>query len=307
MKQKQMLTLGFSPRIVTHSGAFHADDVLAIAILSFIYPGIDLVRSRDPEVIAGADIAVDVGGIYDPAQGRFDHHQREFSIKRDSGTGYASAGLVWKAFGAQFIALAHPGLAAKTVTAIECEIDRLFIRYVDQSDTGEARPARGSFGFSAMIGEFNPTWQEDGENPATQDAAFVEAVVMAQRVLKRMVANDVANAAAAEQVRRSAVHADGKVLLLEKSLPWADVVCNEKPDVLFVAFPEADGWLLRTVPERLGSFASRKLFPEQWWGATADELAQLADSDATFCHRSGFIARSQSREGVLRLAHRALT
>ncbi len=33
-------------------------------------------RTRDPALLAVCDIVVDVGGVYDPATHRYDHHQR---------------------------------------------------------------------------------------------------------------------------------------------------------------------------------------------------------------------------------------
>lgn len=34
------------------------------------------IRTRDPAVLDTCDVVVDVGGVYDPAKNRFDHHQR---------------------------------------------------------------------------------------------------------------------------------------------------------------------------------------------------------------------------------------
>lgn len=39
----------------------------------------EIVRSRDPAVLAEMDIVIDVGGVYDDATRRYDHHQREFT------------------------------------------------------------------------------------------------------------------------------------------------------------------------------------------------------------------------------------
>ena len=36
-------------------------------------------RSRDPLELEKCDIVVDVGGVYDVAKNRFDHHQRFFT------------------------------------------------------------------------------------------------------------------------------------------------------------------------------------------------------------------------------------
>ncbi|MFQ3265592.1 MAG: uncharacterized UPF0160 family protein, partial [Colwellia sp.] len=62
--------------IATHNGNFHADDVFSIAALKNIFPSIKLIRTRNLELIAKADIVIDVGGEYDADAGRFDHHQR---------------------------------------------------------------------------------------------------------------------------------------------------------------------------------------------------------------------------------------
>ena len=64
----------------THSGKFHADDVLAWALLlEFYNPDLELVRTRDAQRIKEADIVFDVGGIFDPQQKRFDHHQSSYT------------------------------------------------------------------------------------------------------------------------------------------------------------------------------------------------------------------------------------
>src|SRR5690606_34861799 len=76
-------------RCGTHSGSFHADDVLALALIrAFADPDATVVRTRDPAVLAACDVVFDVGGVHDPARGRFDHHQNDYTGDR------SSAGLV---------------------------------------------------------------------------------------------------------------------------------------------------------------------------------------------------------------------
>jgi hypothetical protein len=38
-----------------------------------------IVRSRDAEVLKDCDVVIDVGGVYEPENDRFDHHQRGFT------------------------------------------------------------------------------------------------------------------------------------------------------------------------------------------------------------------------------------
>lgn len=65
------------------------------------YKDANIVRTRDPAVIAKADIVVDVGAVYDADTHRYDHHQREFTGTFDDKhkIRLSSAGLVYKHFG----------------------------------------------------------------------------------------------------------------------------------------------------------------------------------------------------------------
>lgn len=51
--------------LVTHSGAFHADEVMAGAVLKDLFPDARIIRSRDHEMIRPeiGRIVFDVGGI----------------------------------------------------------------------------------------------------------------------------------------------------------------------------------------------------------------------------------------------------
>ena len=68
----------------THDGTFHADEALACFMLRTLHSGADVLRTRDPEKLAGCDIVVDVGGVFDVSSKRFDHHQRGFMETFDS-------------------------------------------------------------------------------------------------------------------------------------------------------------------------------------------------------------------------------
>ena len=73
----------------THSGKFHADDVLAWALIKeFLNPNATLIRTRDESRIQEADIVFDVGGIFDETTMRFDHHQSTYQGE------FSSAGMV---------------------------------------------------------------------------------------------------------------------------------------------------------------------------------------------------------------------
>ncbi|KAM6330796.1 MYG1 exonuclease [Alca torda] len=102
-----------APRIGTHDGTFHCDEVLACYLLRLLprYRDAEVVRTRDPQRLAQCDVVVDVGGEYDPERHRYDHHQRSFtqsmrSLRPDKPwtTKLSSAGLVYCHFGSQILA-----------------------------------------------------------------------------------------------------------------------------------------------------------------------------------------------------------
>ena len=90
-------------KIGTHDGSFHCDEALGCFLLQQTtkYAEGEVVRSRNPDVLAEADVVIDVGAVYEPENNRFDHHQREFAEIFGHGfvTKLSSAGLVYKHFG----------------------------------------------------------------------------------------------------------------------------------------------------------------------------------------------------------------
>lgn len=307
--------------IATHSGKFHADDAWAVAVLNILYPDSDIIRTRDQALIDAADFAIDVGGIWDPASGRFDHHQKGFEAARQSGVPYASAGLVWKEYGARCvaaIALAHTGheLAHETARQLAYAIDDDVVQYLDLSDVGAAKNAPGGYGLSAVISGFNPNWLDEqrlGYGETVEDyrlGQFRRAMAFLADVMVNQVRYRVGALLALEQVRQSETLEDGRVLFLKNSaLPWTTVVRKEMPKVLFVISHSISEQrhMLHTVPASPESFAARADLPETWAGLRDSELAAVTGVvDAIFCHNGRFIAAAKSFDSALTMARQAL-
>ena len=190
------------PHLVTHGGKFHCDEVFAYVVLRLALgleaAGRDhaLLRTRDAGAIAAADIVFDVGGVSDPAAGRFDHHQRGAPARPD-GTPFSSAGLVWRVHGEAAVAalLRGPGSGAgagRFAAAIARELDDGLVRRIDEVDNGLAGDgvagAPDPLGLAALVGEFNPPWDDPAaDGPGAGDAAFAAAVAFAAGVLGRRV------------------------------------------------------------------------------------------------------------------------
>lgn len=307
--------------IVTHSGKFHADDAWAVAVLKILFPEAQVVRTRDAAQIEAADFAVDVGGIWDAPAGRFDHHQKGFDGARPSGVPYASAGLVWKEYGARCVsalAAAHTGqqLSARAALEMAHSIDADVVQYLDLSDVGAAKNAPGSYGLSAVVSGYNPNWQDE-ERLGYGDAAdayrlsqFHRAMELLTDVMINGVKYRVGGFLSVEQVRQGDVLEDGRVLFLKNgAVPWSQVVRTEMPKVLFViSYSIAEQrHIIHTVPVSTDSFKARADLPAAWAGLRDADLAAVTGvHDAGFCHNGRFIASAKSYEGIRSMASQAL-
>src|ERR671921_1119446 len=152
-------------KVVTHSGRFHADDVFAAAILEAALDSVELVRSRDREVIAAADLVFAVGGIYDAESRRYDHHMRDLP-RRPDGMPYSSVGLIWRDFGRSALPDLAPGIQDGDIEAVWRTIDDELILVIDQADNGIGPVSAGHLGL--LIEAFNPTW----DSTQSYDDAF---------------------------------------------------------------------------------------------------------------------------------------
>jgi uncharacterized UPF0160 family protein len=315
-------------RIATHNGSHHADDAFGVAVLARLFPDHVLVRTRDPDEIARADFTVDVGGEWDPARGRFDHHQREFDGARERldeqgrpvrAEPYAAAGLVWREFGTRYVRQAaerlNQHLDDAALAAIARNVDNALVRYVDLVDNGADPVAPGIFGLSELLSLLNTDWMEEQALPPQQHAdlqlqRFREATTLVQRFLDAFLRRKIGQLLAADKVRAGQRLCGGRLLYLpEGGMPWTRVVVDEMPEVLLVLYPDTQGGRhqVRTVPRRMGSFEARLDLPAAWAGLRDEELARATGvPDAVFCHRNLFIAVALSYEGALRLAELAL-
>lgn len=314
--------------IATHSGSFHADDVFGVGVLMGVFPEHTLTRTRHEPTIAQADFAVDVGGEWDVARGRFDHHQRGFDGERPARTvngveqpavGYASAGLVWTAHGAAYVqAVAQARgfeLNAAAVQEVVNGIDHSLVQYLDMVDTGQHEVAAGIFGLSALVAQLNTSWiEEQGLDTVAkarlQEERFRHAIAIVRAFLDQAIVKKIAQLRAVEIVRQAPRLLGGRVLHLSQGgMPWTRVVVEEMPEVLLVLYPDSDGqqYQLKTVPVEAGSFQARMDLPQAWAGLREQELAAVTGvPDSVFCHLKCFIAGARSFEGALRLAELAL-
>jgi uncharacterized UPF0160 family protein len=289
--------------IATHNGSFHADEVFAIAALGLLGDSVEVVRTRDREALAQADLRVDVGFRDDASSGDFDHHQRAFDSARDNGVRYASFGLVWREFGAR---------VCQGDQEVADALDETLVQPVDANDTGQQLTQSLIDGVRPMtvngiIGGFNARWDET-LTPEQERERFDAAVALAQGILAREVASAASGHRAQRIVREAiAAAADPRVVELPVNAPWKQVLVPEAADAVFVIYPKRQGFGLEAVPRELGSFENRRDLPATWGGLEgADLVAATGVEEALFCHAKRFLVVARSHAGIKRLAELAL-
>lgn len=306
------------PRLVTHSGKFHCDEVFGYAVLRLAFglsrPGEDhvLLRTRKPELIESGDIVFDVGSVYDPQAQRFDHHQIG-APQREDGTPYSAAGLLWQVYGVRAVAALLPAAAQGFAEAIAAELNEGLVKRIDEIDNGVSMSGpvlRDSLGLAALIGDYNPSWDSDEANgPTAGDAAFLRAADFAAGALALKV-----------EAKRSRMEADARVLaayqagpdarllVLEAGMPWKSAAFAHELPILFCISPASNGnWMIDTMPPEPGSFAQRLPFPEGWAGLQGEALAVACGvEDAVFVHVRRFVGAAKSRAGALAMAMKML-
>ena len=273
---------------VTHSGPFHADDVLAWALITtFHAPDAELVRTRDAKRIREADIAFDVGGDYDPARGRFDHHQSAYT-----GT-LSSAGMVlsWLEERGDV----DPELAG--------ELRRVLVDYVDGVDTGRIVPDPNVPCFPRIIEAYTqgPTSLDEF------DAAFHEAVGVASGFVRGVMSgleHVRASTAAVLSAMQEAERAGRAVIFLDEFHKWKPIYyANGGVDhpTDYVLFPGMEGtWRVVAIAPCQDSFDQKRPLPADWAGLTGSSLeAATSVPGSVFCHKNRFIAVFKTREAAL--------
>jgi uncharacterized UPF0160 family protein len=282
--------------IVTHNGNFHADDVFSVAALKSIFSSVTLIRTRDLEIIAKADIVIDVGGEYDSTTDRFDHHQRGGAGARENGIPYSSFGLMWQKYGLD---------VCKGNQNVANALDAGLVSTIDAIDCGYVKGVSEGISLSQTISMFNPTWQEDSHF----DVCFDEAVEFASHVLTRFIATANGGISAKTIVASAIENAqDPRVIVLEKYTPWKKTVHALSEEALYMVYPSQTGqWRIQAVPVEPGSFEDKRPLPKEWAGLSDKALQEVTGiDDAMFCHNGLFIAGTESFVSTMKMAAIAL-
>lgn len=324
-----------SKTIGTHSGTFQADEAMGVWMLrqTPTYRNSKVIRSRDPQVLQGLDIVLDVGGVYDHEVLRYDHHQRDYDerFRPHQCTKLSAAGLIYRHYGKDVIRAHYPGLAQQE-SLLEWVYTRLYenlLEALDAIDTG-VEPAdelryKDSTGLASRVGRLNPRWNEIDETTGQApdpDQRFEQASALCGNdfvdVLTKMVESDLPARSFVEValLARKETDPSGEILKFESGgMPWTHHLYDlEKehavdPVIKFVLYTDQAGmWRVQCVTVEGKQFENRLSLPQEWRGVRDEDLVSVTKIPGSrFCHAAGFIGGNDTYEGALAMAKEALT
>ncbi len=270
-----------------HDGTFHADEVSAAALL-LLFNLIDkdkIIRTRDGEKLKNCEYVCDVGGIYDPALKRFDHHQAEYTGD------FSSAGMILKYLKDQ-----------KILDEITYKFfNHSLILGVDAHDNGRVTYDLGWCSFSHVISNFVPIAYD--ATSEEQTASFFQALDFVFGHLTRLLERFRYIQSCKEKVAK-AMQERKQYLVFEEAIPWLESffeLGGEKHPALFVIMPAGEHFKLRAIPPNLKQrMQVRKPLPAEWAGLLDEELKRVSGiSGAVFCHKGRFVSVWETKEDVM--------
>lgn len=316
----------------THSGCFHADEVLSVVMIKYIpeFQNMWVIRSRNKEIHKLTDILVDVGGIYDHEKNRFDHHMKEFNFVHDETykIKLSSAGLVYKHYGITLIKNILEDLELfkpevhneEMLQKIYNKLYLNFIAYVDGQDNGinqyntEEKPRyANTTSYGNRVARLNPEWCEPN---ADQSERFKMALDVAESELIDQIKFIAKVYLPAYGIVKNAVdkrfenHESGRILYFELGLPWKSHLANIEEEmklgeeIVFAVVKNSENdYRVTTIPVCEGSFKFRKGIVKDWRGLEHSKLIEISGiEDIVFVHTSGFIGGAKSKESAFKIA-----
>ncbi len=271
----------------THDGTFHADEVTACALL-IVFDLVDkdkIIRTRNKELLDTCEFVCDVGGIYDPAEKLFDHHQSEYSGS------LSSAGMI----------LLHLKNSSIINHSVYNFFNNSLITGVDAHDNGRDPQIPGLCTYSHVISNYTPI-QHDVD-PKLQNNAFFEALDFAIQHLTRLWAR-YQYMQSCRQIVVEAMSKNAECLMFDRGIPWLEIffeLNGEHHPAKFVIMPSGNHWKLRAIPPSFDRrMQVRYPLPAEWAGLLDVDLEQVSGiSGAVFCHKGRFISVWKTKEAAL--------
>ena len=315
--------------LYTHDGLFHADDVFATALLSFMAEEINVVRGGDLDIPEDKDkwIIFDIGG------GELDHHTPQ--NKENNGTypgtdiPYAACGLVWKKYYKNI--LTELDCPERYMESVFQRLDTSLIQGIDAEDNAYSAineilsiipnipdnqkqqisfASKTSFTVSQVIKDFNPPWNSE----MNYYDAFMDAVGFAKDILLNRIDSIISSLDGRDYIMRNIDFSSNHIMLLEQFAPWEGILYSmhnypKAQDIWYVISPALrGGWNIQcALVDSKDRTVYRHPLPKEWYGLRYEELQNVSGVEtAIFCHASGFLAGAETEADALKMAEIAM-
>jgi uncharacterized UPF0160 family protein len=325
-------------KIVTHNGQFHADDVLACALLKLIIPNSDIFRTRNDNIINNCEYVVDVGRIYNPDNNRFDHHQKGcYEVySKNYDTPMSSVGMVYKKFGKDIIETLlkqyNGDIEKVNINYITNTMYKSFIKEIDCIDNGISNNSLNetnnneknkyfiTTNFSSTINKFNSI---DSYDHNEQMVRFSEAMDYAILMFKVHLFNYIDKSIVFEKdgeivkivmEERFKYDKDGQIIVFTTQCTNSmnhiksyektnEIDINSKNSIKYVIYlGDTDEYRIRAMP-------SDKIFVNRRNLKTKEELEQLDETlkdKIIFIHNCKFVGGTKDLESAIKIAQLSL-
>lgn len=275
--------------VAVHDGVFHADDILSVALINVIAKKndlVDVIRTRNNDLIEKADIACDVG------LGEFDHHQEEKEFY-ENGIMYAACGKLARALAAD----------PEITDFGQEELEMLLVKglYAVQAfDNGQDGVPNYPNPFT-FVGSFNTLNSNGGVYSPTQDEAFDGCLGMAELVLSNILAQIKEEISDRHIVLEGITNRKNRTAVFSSYCRgWQNMLVDYNnnhinDEIVVVVFPgRGSQWNIQVVPK------TKDPFNHEAWASVPVVVMDIPGF--VFRHSGAFMAVFETKEAALEAA-----
>lgn len=317
--------------IATHDGSFHADETLACAILTYLYENSNIIRSRDPKILETADLIIDVSGKND--ERHYDHHSNDFTLKRENGIFYATAGIIWKKCGIEYLHKIYdefvkdhlPNLDEKIFEKAFLRLDKEIMWMVDLNDNGQLNSFIDNSLWTLndkeqqIVNNLNELYRLEPSIPylvamqnlpnvsgQEQNKNFFNTVKILRSLMQNCAINALHTEYGIDKVLKC--YDGGPLLIMHERLPWTNAVLANYDlfkDCFLAIYPDRKrGWRIQSLPISAAQrFKNRCSAPSSWRGLDGLKLdKETMLTNTIFVHKAGFTGGAMDFETNLEMA-----
>ncbi|KAL6121703.1 hypothetical protein NUSPORA_01333 [Nucleospora cyclopteri] len=285
-------------KLVTHSGSFHYDEILATAMLMDVYDKVKIIRTRDSNRFDEGNVVYDVGGVFDPENNKFDHHQKTFNetFSEKFSIKLSSAGLIYKYFHKKIFNKYNIKTSGDLYEIIRDKIYEEFLIGADAIDNGV--DIAGEIKVRSvcdLVANFNQSTgineEEKQKHETDQFHKALEIVRMdwnnyMNNVIKKYISQY-------DYIKNVLINTDSNILFLKTQIDHNLIIDIEKQlkrNILFIIYKkDFSMYRIYCVNKKKHVMETKMPLYKEWRGLRDQELEKVAGFEGIkFVHATGF-------------------